>query len=600
MSGTSVPTQANLAPASPACSSASSEAKRAPNNKGPLKDKNQATGRQGKNFHEAKTFADKGRLNSKPQRKRASNPSSSKPQRPQLAHSPDAEDLLLSSRKKGRGNLNHLLQFTLPPRQAHSPQAFRKARFSKSSSIPFNKYRYMNANFRFLVRSTGSYLLQLTDPDDYVEWMDVQQVVVTTTEELNCPICLSVPTAPRMTACGHVYCLPCVLRYLNQATEAEARAWRKCPICYDPVYSKALKPVVTYHAPAPPKPPCNMNFRLLYRRKDSTVTLPTYEGLPMGELPWDTTPGALKFTGLARSTARRLADHLKADKEALIEALQAAKSDGELEEARFIAAAQADVAVSLASIPSDQPHLLLSQEEDSRDLHQFYRSEDGQHIYLLPLHSRILFDYLQEEGNVPASISLPVAHYEESTVNEEMRKRFKNLSFLPLGCDVAFVDLDLESFVKPEILQNYQAPLEARSRHLKAKIRAERKAELRVNSNSFSSLEPFCEAPAISIGSEDFPEMIASSASFPPPSVDSSNWAAMATRTRDSRSDWTISTSEEQYYAPRPNRTLADDFELALSESLLALDALDVKGQKGSKKGKKKLVLLSSNVQRRR
>lgn len=91
--------------------------------------------------------------------------------------------------------------------------------------------------------------------------------------------------------------------------------------------------------------------------------------------------------------------------------------------------------------------------------------------------------------------------------------------------------------------------------------------------------------------------MIASSAPFVPAPADSSNWAAMATRTRDSVSEWAISNSEEQYYAPRPNRTLGDEFELALAESMFAMD---IKGQKGSKKGKKKLVLLSSGAQRRR
>lgn len=138
----------------------------------------------------------------------------------------------------------------------------------------------------------------------------------------------------------------------------------------------------------------------------------------MGELPWDTTPGALTFTGLARSTARHLADHLKADRLALVEALQEAKHDGEFEEAKFIMAAQAEVSSSLSGIPEDPPQHAALQEEDTRQLHQFYRSEDGQHIYLHPLHSRILFDHLQQEGDVPATLSLPVTHYEESTVNE--------------------------------------------------------------------------------------------------------------------------------------------------------------------------------------
>ncbi|KAI0231121.1 hypothetical protein L0F63_007294 [Massospora cicadina] len=369
-----------------------------------------------------------------------------------------------------------------------------------------------------------------------------------------------------MTACGHVYCFPCVLRYLGQAVETENRGWRKCPICYDPVYPKALKPVVTYHAPPPPKPPCSLNFRLLYRRQDSTVTLPSSDGIPVGELPWDHTPGALIFTKLARSTARHLADHLKADRSALAEALFKARKEGEVEEAKFVLAAHTEVSLSLSSIPHDQPQLPSSASHASgpRELHRFYRSEDGQHIYLYPLHSRVLFDHYQEEGNVPESTTLPIIHYEETTVNE----------------------------VKPYTI----GPLDARARHLKAKLRAERMAELRANSKSFYSLEPLVD-PIVSIGLEDFPEMPTSL----PPSVsvenESSNWAAMAARSRDSHSEWTALSSEQQYLAPRAFRTLADDVELALSESMFALDTND---SKATKKGKKKLILLSSNAQRRR
>ena len=61
----------------------------------------------------------------------------------------------------------------------------------------------------------------LTSPDSYFPWNDILQVIVprtsafasavgpsdnTITEEgiTMCPICLSAPTSPRMTKCGHV------------------------------------------------------------------------------------------------------------------------------------------------------------------------------------------------------------------------------------------------------------------------------------------------------------------------------------------------------------------------------------------------------------
>lgn len=456
----------------------------------------------------------------------------------------------------------------------------------------------MNANFRFLVRSNGNYALQLTNPDDYVDWVDVQQVVLNSTDELSCPICLCAPIAPRMTACGHIFCFPCVLRYLGQAPETQKRTWRKCPICYDPVYSKALKPVLVYHAPPPPQPPCSLNFRLLYRYQDSTVTLPVSDDISTGELPWDDVFGALIFTKLALSTARHLANHLKADRLALAEALLKSREENEVEEAKFISAAHAEVSLSLTLIPHNQPQIPSSKSptEVPRELHRFYQSEDGQHIYIHPLHSRILFDHYRAEGSVPESTTLPIIHYEETTINEEMRRRFKYFSFLPLGCDVAFVDLDLKSLVRPEILKNYQAPLEARARHLEAKLRAEQLAEVRANPKFHDTPEPKVE-PVVLVGSDDFPEMPTSSTQSASTENESSNWAAMAIRSRASHSEWMALHSEQRYLAPRTNRTLADDIELALSESM---SALDTNASKSTKKGKKKLISFSSNTQRRR
>lgn len=84
--------------------------------------------------------------------------------------------------------------------------------------------------YRFVVKPDKLYLSQLADPDLYHAWEDVLQVIVPTSSALStaststidqpvgrdqeggavptCPICLSEPTAARMSKCGHVYCYP--------------------------------------------------------------------------------------------------------------------------------------------------------------------------------------------------------------------------------------------------------------------------------------------------------------------------------------------------------------------------------------------------------
>ncbi|KAN0064827.1 hypothetical protein ACQY0O_001884 [Thecaphora frezii] len=178
-----------------------------------------------------------------------------------------------SGGKRGGQSMNHLLAFTLPPRARPPAPASRRSRRA-GGGVPFNKERYINAQFRFLVKPTGDYTAYFADSDIYLHWGDILQVLIPTTSALSgsgagalpqhdqpvhaehegaaCPICLSPPTAPRMTKCGHVFCYPCILHYLTLADgnaaggstgNAPSHKWRRCPICWDAVYARDLKAV---------------------------------------------------------------------------------------------------------------------------------------------------------------------------------------------------------------------------------------------------------------------------------------------------------------------------------------------------------------------
>ena len=73
----------------------------------------------------------------------------------------------------------------------------------------------MHANYRFAskVASTRGTM------ESIVEWDSVDLVVCPVDEDKgtksNCPICLDDPVAARVSRCGHIACLPCILRYLD-------------------------------------------------------------------------------------------------------------------------------------------------------------------------------------------------------------------------------------------------------------------------------------------------------------------------------------------------------------------------------------------------
>jgi hypothetical protein len=112
--------------------------------------------------------------------------------------------------------------------------------------------RYIHANYRFIVKPNGVYKQQAVDSDQHLDWNDVLQILASAvSQKAACPICLSHPVAPRMAKCGHIFCLPCLIRYMHSTDDSapmpEKKArWKKCPICWDSVYISETRPVRWY------------------------------------------------------------------------------------------------------------------------------------------------------------------------------------------------------------------------------------------------------------------------------------------------------------------------------------------------------------------
>ncbi|KAJ3155275.1 RING finger protein 10 [Geranomyces michiganensis] len=192
------------------------------------------------------------------------------------AYANDYEDAaaLQSPNKRGQISLNHLLSFQMPPRQRPTSTGRPVRRKSNAYYEPYNKERFVNANFRFIMDEKGDYTVNVFDPDIIVDWKDIVQAVVPVTKPPSCPICLSPPVAPKVTKCGHVYCWPCITHYL----ELGDKKWRKCPICYDAIYGKDLKParfsLMQEVGKATTSKPAKVKMVLMKRAMNSAIALP--------------------------------------------------------------------------------------------------------------------------------------------------------------------------------------------------------------------------------------------------------------------------------------------------------------------------------------
>ena len=157
--------------------------------------------------------------------------------------------------------------------------------------------RYIHANYRFIVDPRGDYHSQAVDADVYLDWNNVLQILVSAQSQASsCPICLSTPVAPRMAKCGHIFCLPCLIRYMHSTDEAhpvpEKKArWKKCPICWDSIYTSETRPVRWFAGQEgeSPKEGEDVVLRLIMRQHGSTLALPRdgAESLSTTEdIPW--------------------------------------------------------------------------------------------------------------------------------------------------------------------------------------------------------------------------------------------------------------------------------------------------------------------------
>ncbi|RUP45481.1 hypothetical protein BC936DRAFT_148111 [Jimgerdemannia flammicorona] len=492
-----------------------------------------------------------------------------------------------STNKRGQISLNHLLNFSFPERQRPVPNSTPR-RHKPANYQPFNKERFVNANFRFLVKPSGDYTIYLADPDLTIDWDDVEQVMISVTEPHVCPICLTPPTSARVTKCGHTFCLPCVLHYL-ELNENPKKQWRKCPICWDAIYARDLKSVrflsvgpIVASSPSSivDAEDTKLDLRLMQRAVHSALALPISTTWPLPpaivsawtkpgtvDPPWHFTPDAMQFAKFMLVTPEYMDRELTRDLDELIVALAEAKSWNASEEEPFIEMAEAVVkeqleivrrqstaevvaaqhraeaiimAVERASAkrverkedkgrvedgtvgrtqippfsssdtdasdhdsappeayqhhhhsqdtnaPSSSSTLSRSRIVVDEASYFFFQAADGQHVYLHPLDIRVMKQEFGSYEFFPDRIDVRVVGIEESTLTEDLRKRCKYLSHLPLSCDVTFVETDLKGIVSDATLHAFTNELRQRHNRRKERARRDDKARLAAEAKELS------------------------------------------------------------------------------------------------------------------
>ncbi|KAL6712690.1 hypothetical protein ACN47E_000567 [Coniothyrium glycines] len=206
--------------------------------------------------------------------------------------------------RKGQTSITHLMNFSLPPRPQQYHQSHTQGRNYRrnptwglgSGYHAVDKARYVHANYRFIVDPRGDYRAQSVDADIHLDWNNVLQILASEiSQEASCPICLGTPVAPRMARCGHIFCLPCLIRYMHSEDDGKAHEkkvrTKKCPLCFDTIYASETRPVRWYTGQEgeAPREGGDVVLRLVVRPAGSTLAMPRDGADALGkdeDIPW--------------------------------------------------------------------------------------------------------------------------------------------------------------------------------------------------------------------------------------------------------------------------------------------------------------------------
>lgn len=85
----------------------------------------------------------------------------------------------------------------------------------------------------------------------------------------------------------------------------------------------------------------------------------------------------------------------------------------------------------------------------------------------------------------PETISAPILELEEVTQTEEVRRRTRYLSHLPIGCDYLFCELDLSNLVSGDTLNAFSTELVRRQKRREERSKPESKNRTIIDSSDF-------------------------------------------------------------------------------------------------------------------
>lgn len=415
----------------------------------------------------------------------------------------------------------------------------------KKKDLPkkFNIKHFLIANCQFVVKFGKDYNQWMLNQDDIVNWDCIEQIKMFSTQSIKCPICMDIPITSKMTRCGHIYCWPCILRYLDIHEELDIT---DCPICHSRILKKDLLSVEIII-----KEECcvgqPITLQLMKRARNSLQVYPVSELRQNTYKPPDDIPLSISESDFSTAYSRLLIGDknqvlniLNKEREALVqlldywetediekkyiyEALDLLSTREDFlvnEETTFemtriecelmnsilnssVGSSQSSNIENFFDVPgcSQDNSSVLEEKTQIKEINKkhnlnpaihglkknpakkdfyFYQAIDGQHIYLSAVNVEMLESMFGSLENSPQQIKAIVIEKQYLSMTEALRKRYRFLLHLPITTVFEWVEMDLTNIVSQETLFIFKSNLDERKAIRDRRARDEQKLAKRI------------------------------------------------------------------------------------------------------------------------
>ncbi|EQB59122.1 hypothetical protein CGLO_00536 [Colletotrichum gloeosporioides Cg-14] len=412
------------------------------------------------------------------------------------------------SSRRGQTSITHLLNYSMPTRPFAEHHSYarsyrRNPTWGPGSGHHANdKARYVHANYRFVVSPEASYSSQAADADVHIDWNNVLQILASSeSQAASCPICLSEPVAPRMAKCGHIFCLSCLIRFMNTTTDEDSKPskglkWKKCPLCEDSVYLHETRPVRFYAGQESPLPRVgdDVVLRLMARTAKSTLALPWENGSDAlnvaDDIPWHFAANVLDYARMMKGTG----DYMVEQYDEEIEALEKQGTEDQLlyhEDDEWTQKAIRAINASKDKVKDLGKNDSMTAGTQKSVQPDFYFYSSQPHLYLSALDIRILKTKYGDFSAFPSTLLPRVEHISTGhVVDGVQRKRAKYLGHLPYGCRISFLECDWTDIVSADVLEKFADEIGRRRKRNRDKAVQEERERLqseRIEAAQFKS-----------------------------------------------------------------------------------------------------------------